>query len=161
MFNPLYIEAHDEDQPNCWVSQVMHEEDLKEQSKICMTCCVGNCDFSAYHSQCSGNGAGAYNKIRITYTAGHTNFSLNRKAMMGLASAAKIYHEQLVDPYGAEGGIGDPGLSSFNDNGHSETRVKTSLKDTPFGDGPLANFAARQLRHMKIHRPRSLRTNRG
>ena len=116
-----------------------------------------SCDCA--QRSCS-HGSISFNKAKITYTAGHQNLTLDKKAMFGLATAAKIYHEQLVDPYGAEGGIGDPALSNFSDNGHNETRTKEAVRDTPFGGSPTANYAARMLKHLKNHRPLGLRQNR-
>lgn len=111
-------------------------------------------------TSCYCSGSPRYSKVRISYTAGYSNLAVDTKAMMGLSTVAKLYLEQLVDPHGAEGGIGDPGLTSFSDNGHSESRVAHAVKDTVFGSSPTANFAAKLLKHLRSHRPISFRGNR-
>lgn len=110
-------------------------------------------------SNCGNSGSiGGYPfiKYRMSFTMG-LDESASQHAMlrMGLVTAAKLALQQIIDPGGAEGGPGDPGITNFSDTGYSETR--DGLKMTEFGMSPLSNYAARMLDTFKINRPLSLR----
>ena len=65
------------------------------------------------------------------------------QALLALTIASKLYLQQIVDPSGAEGGPGDPGLTSFSDSGYSESRAEIFM--TAFGNSPEAIMVARLL----------------
>jgi hypothetical protein len=116
-----------------------------------------SCSCSGYGGH-GGQGVGGYPfiKFRIAYTMGLPDHAASHPSLrMGLVTAAKLALEQIIDPGGAEGGPGDPGVKSFSDTGYSETR--DGLKMTSFGMSPLANYAARMLEPFKIKRALSLR----
>lgn len=89
---------------------------------------------------------------QIVYEAGIQAglVAANAPALMGLTTAADLALEQIIDPEGAEGGSGDPSLSSFSDTGYSATRQFLML--TAFGGSPRANYAARMLKPLAYKR---------
>lgn len=103
-------------------------------------------------SACSCNSGRFYGfpyQVRIVYTAGFASgqVAANPNALMGLVTAADIVLEQIIDPYAAPGGAGNPSLKGFSDTGYSEQYQ--FLKMTAFGGSPRANFAAQMLRPLK------------
>jgi len=105
---------------------------------------------------CSFRTAGGPKTYRIVYNAGLAAglVAANAPALMGLVTAADLALEQIIDPAGAEGGPGDPSLTSFSDTGYSASRQ--FLRMTAFGGSPRANFAARMLSHLKYKRGMTL-----
>lgn len=98
---------------------------------------------------CSCSQAGGAIQARVVYNAGlpaeaHTDPAF----LLGMVTAADLALEQMIDPAGAEGGPGDPGVQSFGAAGYTESR--TPLKDTVFGSSARANYAARMLRPWKL-----------
>lgn len=95
---------------------------------------------------------GNIDRMKILYTAGYPDgtVSNNAKALMGLVTIAGLALEQITNPEQAEGGHGDPSLSSFSDAGYSESRQ--FLKMTTFGGSPRANYAQRMLSGLKYKR---------
>lgn len=89
---------------------------------------------------------------QIVYEAGIQDglVAANSSVLMGLVTAADLALEQIIDSSGAEGGPGDPSVSSFSDTGYSETRQ--FLRMTSFGGSPRANYAARMLQPIKYKR---------
>jgi len=89
---------------------------------------------------------------QIVYEAGIEagRVAANASALMGLTVAAELALEQIVDPHNAEGGPGDPSLTSFSDTGYSAS--KQFLLMTAFGGSPRANYAARMLSPLKFKR---------
>jgi hypothetical protein len=89
---------------------------------------------------------------QIVYEAGIEagRVAANASVLMGLATAADLALEQIIDPEGAEGGAGDPSLSNFSDTGYSATRQFLIM--TAFGGSPRANLAARMLAPIKYKR---------
>ena len=115
-------------------------------------------------SAVSGNAAcscrnleGAPFKVQVAFTAGLGAgvIAANPSALMGLTIAADLSLEQLIDPSGAEGGPGDPSLTSVSDTGYSASRQ--GLKMTAFGGSSRANYAARMLSPLKYKRALRLR----
>ncbi|GAF68706.1 unnamed protein product [marine sediment metagenome] len=70
---------------------------------------------------------------------------------MGLSKVAEVALNEIIDPGANEGGPGDPGIKAWSSLGYSETREE--LKSYPFGSGPMANYVARIVRHLKKRRP--------
>ena len=104
-------------------------------------------------ASCAGCGCGGEmgmpKQVRIVYTAGlPAAAAADPRLLLGLTTAADLALEQIIDPSGAEGGPGDPGVQSFGAQGYSETR--TNLKMTAFGSSARANYAARMLSHFKF-----------
>lgn len=99
---------------------------------------------------CSSGGA---LQVRIAATYGlPTGTANDPRLFMGLVTAADLVLQQMIDPMGAEGGAGDPGIKSFSSLSYSETRSDGSSKMTAFGDSARANYAAKMLRGFKYHR---------
>lgn len=98
---------------------------------------------------CGGRYYGYPYQVRIAYTAGHPAgmVAANPTSLMGLVTVADLALEQILSPYSAPGGAGNPSLQSFSDTGYSETYQM--LKMTSFGGSPRANFAAQMLRPLK------------
>lgn len=88
----------------------------------------------------------------ISYTAGLPSGTIpnSNRYMLALSLYAGIILQELSAPWALEGGAGDPGVISWNDNGHSETRI--NLVRTTFGSSPIANRAAQLLRPLKRKR---------
>lgn len=112
------------------------------------------CNSTASNScACSCNGSyGLPLLFRIVYEAGIQAglVAANANSLLGLVTSADLALEQIIDPGGAEGGPGDPSLSSVSDTGYSESRQ--FLRMTAFGGSPRANFAARMLSPLKFKR---------
>jgi hypothetical protein len=96
-----------------------------------------------------GNEWGMPKQVRIVYWAGLPATAANDpRLLLGLVTAADLALEQMIDPSGAEGGPGDPGVQSFGTQGYSENR--TPLKRGAFGSSARANYAAQMLSHFKF-----------
>jgi len=104
-------------------------------------------------ASCAGCGCagemGMPKQVRIVYTAGlPATAAADPRLLLGLVVAADLALEQIIDPSGAEGGMGDPGVNSFSTQGYSETRRPLAM--TAFGASARANYAARMLSHFKF-----------
>ena len=101
-------------------------------------------------------GGGMYQAI-ITIQAGlPTGVSaVDTSLHMGLALAAEIMLNEIVDPGSNEGGPGDPGVKQWGSLGYSETRQ--DLRMTAFGQSAKANFIRRLIEHLKRIRSSSVR----
>jgi len=96
-------------------------------------------------------------QVRMVYNAGlPTEAASDPRLLMGLATAADLALQQIIDPAGAEGGAGDPGIKSFSSLSYSETRSDGSSQMTAFGDSARANYAAGMLKNFKYHRAMKL-----
>jgi hypothetical protein len=96
-------------------------------------------------------------QVQIAYTAGlPASAASDPRLLMGLVTAADLALQQIIDPAGAEGGAGDPGVKSFRSLSYSETRADGSTRMTAFGNSPRANYAARMLRAFKYYRAMKL-----
>ena len=105
----------------------------------CAGCCT--CEGSAW-------GYGLPKQVRIVYTAGlPSGAASDPRLLMGLVTGADLMLQQMIDPSGAEGGPGDPGVQQYSTQGYSEQRTK--LRETAFGYSARANYAAKMLRHFK------------
>jgi hypothetical protein len=104
-----------------------------------------------------GSCAGVYYLAEITVTAGlPTGVAANDHGLhMALAKLAEVTLAEMIDPGANEGGPGDPGLSAWGSQGYSETRMP--LAKTPMGSGPMANYIARLVRHLKVKRALRMR----
>jgi len=92
-------------------------------------------------------------QVRVVATYGlSTGTASDARLQMALVTAADLALQQMIDPYGADGGAGDPGIKSFSSLSYSETRSDGSYKMTAFGDSARANYAARMLSNFKYHR---------
>ena len=108
---------------------------------------VGN-TARAVCSSCNCGSFGTLYQFRIVYEAGlPTDAASDPRLLMGLAGFADLALEQIIDPSGAEGGPGDPGVQSYRAGGYGETRTK--LKMTAMGGSARANYAANMLREFK------------
>lgn len=89
---------------------------------------------------------------QIVYEAGIQAglVAANAAALQGLVTAADLALEQIIDPDGAQGGAGDPSLTSFSDTGYSQSHQFLIM--TSFGGSPRANFAARMLKPLAYKR---------
>lgn len=97
-----------------------------------------------------GSGRGAL-QARIVYTAGLPGNAANDpRLLQGLTIAADLALQQVIDPSGAEGGPGDPGVQSYSSLRYSEQR--TPLRHTAFGASARANYAANIMREFKFKR---------
>lgn len=110
---------------------------------------VGNTAKAACSACCSCAGSpwgyGVPYQFRIVYQAGlPIEAASDPRLLMGLTEFADLALEQMIDPAGAEGGIGDPGVQSFSAQGYGETRTK--LRKTAMGSSAKANHAAQLLR---------------
>ena len=74
---------------------------------------------------------------------------------MGLALAAEVILNEIVDPGSNEGGPGDPGVKQWGSLGYSETRQ--DLRRTAFGQTAKGNFIRRLVEHLKRVRSASVR----
>lgn len=74
---------------------------------------------------------------------------------MGLALAAEVALNEIVDPGSNEGGPGDPGVKQWGSLGYSETRQ--DLRRTAFGQTAKANYIQRLISHLKRVRSASVR----
>lgn len=100
---------------------------------------------------CAGaQGYGRYGRrpylLRVAATFGFDSGLLasDYTVLLALTVLSRMHFRQIVDPSGAEGGPGDPGLSSVSEKGYSESRM--GLKDTIFGSTPEANMVYRLLK---------------
>ncbi len=112
---------------------------------IVVSSAVGSCGSCAAH--------GGYYQALVTYTAGYPTGTSSQDVSlhMGLAKIADVALKEIVDPGANEGGPGDPGIQSWSSLGYNETRQP--LESFPFGSGPIANYVARLVRHLKKRRP--------
>jgi len=62
--------------------------------------------------------------------------------------AAELVLQQISDPGAAEGGPGDPGISSWASLKYSEKRIEP--KTTPFGVSARANYIMNLVRNYVI-----------
>lgn len=116
--------------------------DVREVGGTVRAACAGCCTCA------SPWGYGVPYQFRVVYQAGlPTEAASDPRLLLGLVTFADLALEQIIDPSGAEGGPGDPGVQSFGASGYSETRVK--LKQTAMGSSARANYAARMLREFK------------
>lgn len=112
--------------------------DLRQCGNTAQANCAGCCS-------CEG---GFPYQVRIVYTAGlPAGAASDPRLLMGLVTGADLMLQQMIDPAGAEGGPGDPGVQRYGLQGYSEER--TVLKETAFGSSARANYAARMLRNFK------------
>lgn len=74
---------------------------------------------------------------------------------MGLAMAAEVALNEIVDPGSNEGGPGDPGVKQWGSLGYSESRQ--DLRRTAFGQTAKANYIRRLIEHLKRVRSASVR----
>ncbi len=97
-----------------------------------------------------GSGGSSPLQFRVVYSAGLPVglAAASPSALLGLVTAADLALEQMIDPQGAEGGPGDPQISSYGDTGYSETRG--DLRMTAFGGSVRANYAANMLGAFKF-----------
>lgn len=115
---------------------------------------VGNTAKAACSACCSCSGSpwgyGVPYQFRVVYVAGlPSGYADDPTLLMALTTFADLALEQMIDPSGAEGGPGDPGVQSFTAQGYGETRTK--LKDTALGSSARANYAAKLLRSFSSH----------
>jgi hypothetical protein len=115
---------------------------------------IGNTVRASCAACCScGGGAWGYGmpyQFRAVYQAGlPLEAASDPRLLMGLTTFADLSLQQMIDPSGAEGGPGDPGVQSFSAQGYGETRTK--LKDTALGSSARANYAAKLLRAFSSH----------
>jgi len=115
---------------------------------------VGNTAKAACSACCSCAGSpwgyGVPYQFRVVYQAGlPTEAASDPRLLMGLTEFADLALEQIIDPSGAEGGPGDPGVQEFSSQGYSEKRTK--LKSTAMGSSARANYAAKLLRSFSRH----------
>lgn len=102
---------------------------------------------------CGNRYGGGPLQARIVATFGlPTAAASDPRLLMGLATAADLALQQMIDPAGAEGGAGDPGIKSFRSLSYSEMRADSSNKMTAFGDSTRANYAAKMLSNFKYNR---------
>lgn len=109
---------------------------------------------SAVKAGCGGCGAhGGYYQALVTYTAGFPTGTSSQDVglHMGLSKIAEVNLNEIIDPGANEGGPGDPGIQAWSSLGYSETRQP--LVAYSFGSGPIANYVARIVRHLKKRRP--------
>ena len=109
---------------------------------------------SAVRAGCGSCGAhGGYYHALVTYTAGYPTGTSSQDVSlhMGLSKIAEVALNEIIDPGASEGGPGDPGIKAWSSLGYSETRQE--LQSYPFGSGPMANYVARIVRHLKKRRP--------
>lgn len=121
-----------------------------EAGIVALADCLGNWYGRANCTCLTRFGQGVPDQVRIAVTAGFGagEVAANDAALLGLTIAAELALEQMADPSAAEGGPGDPSISSFSDSGYSETRQ--FLYDTEFGGSPRANYAARMLQPLRF-----------
>lgn len=92
-------------------------------------------------------------QARVVATFGlPTGAASDPRLLLALTTAADLALQQIIDPGGAEGGAGDPGVKSFRSLSYSETRADGSYKMTAFGDSARANYAAKMLSNFKYQR---------
>ena len=113
---------------------------------------VGNTVRSSCASCCSCSsspwGYGTPYQFQVVYQAGlPVEAASDPRLLLGLTTFADLALEQMIDPSGAEGGPGDPGVQSFGAGGYAETRTK--LKRTSMGSSARANYGANMLREFK------------
>lgn len=114
--------------------------DLRECGNTAQANCAGCC--------CGGSVGGVPYQVRIVYTAGlPVGAASDPRLLLGLTTAADLALGQIIDPSGAEGGPGDPGVESYSTSGYTEKRTK--LRMTAFGSSARANYAAKMMRHFK------------
>lgn len=95
--------------------------------------------------------------VRIAYEAGlPTGTASDPRLLMALTTAADLNLEQMIDPSGAEGGPGDPGIKSFRSLSYSETRADSSFSMSAFGSSARANYVARMISPFKYKKAMGL-----
>lgn len=106
---------------------------------------------AAWIRGCSCAQANLY-QIRVAYTAGlPTGVAANDLGLhQGLADAAAIALNEIVDKGSNEGGPGAPGLVSWSADRYSETRV--APKKTAFGETAQGTYIANLVRHLRRFR---------
>lgn len=103
---------------------------------------------------CSHPGHGPL-QARIVYTAGlPTGAAFDPRLLIGLVTWADLALQQMIDPAGAEGGPGDPGVQRYSSIGYNEER--TALLRTAMGSSARANYGANMLRVFKFKRAMKL-----
>lgn len=95
--------------------------------------------------------------VEIGYTAGlPSGTSYNPLMLQSLTTLADILLKDMVDPFALEGGAGDPGINSWSDMSHSETRRFGTGAQTSLGTSPRAVAAMRRVGHL-VKTKRALR----
>lgn len=106
---------------------------------------------------CGSRYGGGPLQARVVATFGlPTGAAFDPRLLMGLVTAADLALQQIIDPTGAEGGAGDPGVKSFRSLSYSETRADGSFRATAFGNSARANYAAKMLSNFKYRRAMKL-----
>jgi hypothetical protein len=104
------------------------------------------CHEDAYHYQ-----------VEIGYTAGlPSGTSFNPLMLQSLTTLAGILLRDMTDPDALEGGAGDPGIKSWSDMSHSETRNINTSAANSLGTSPQAIAAMRRVGHL-VKTKRALR----
>jgi len=117
--------------------------DVRQVGNTVRAACASCCSCSA-----SPWGYGVPYQFRVVYRAGlPAEAASDPRLLQGLTTWADLALEQMIDPSGAEGGPGDPGVQSFGAGGYSETRTK--LRHTAMGSSARANYGANMLREFK------------
>lgn len=114
--------------------------DVREIGNTVRASCASCCS-------CAGSpwGYGVPYQFRVVYQAGlPVEAASDPRLLMGLTTWADLALQQIIDPSGAEGGPGDPGVQSYSAQGYSETRTK--LGRTAMGSSARANHGAKMLR---------------
>jgi len=115
--------------------------DLRECGNTLKAACAGCCTCSGWR--------GLPKQFRIVYNAGlPVGAASDPRLLQALVIVADLTLQQVIDPAGAEGGLGDPGVQSFSTSGYSERR--TALKPSAFGSSARANYAAKLVETFKF-----------
>jgi len=112
-------------------------------------------------ASCSGCNCGQFGNgpflVRIAYQAGlPTGTASDPRLLMALVTVADLNLQQIIDPTGAEGGPGDPGIKSFRSLSYSETRADSSFLTSAFGSSARANYAAQMISLFKFNKAMGL-----
>lgn len=91
---------------------------------------------------CEGVGPG---NVSVVYESGlSSGTAYQPDLLLALRMAADLNLHEMFDPFGLEGGAGDPGILEWSSMGHRE--VRKALGTSAFGDSPMANKIVKLVR---------------
>jgi hypothetical protein len=112
--------------------------------------CGSGCSARGACTQAQGYQGGAY-QAQVILDAGYPAGQVAGSAMMlaGLTIASRLALQILVDPSGMEGGLGNPGLTSYSDTGYSESRAE--IRRNLIGNSPEAMQAGNMIKQKPFY----------
>jgi hypothetical protein len=115
-----------------------------EEGVIKVTHKAGACCSCNY---CSCGGSFTY-ALKVVYTSGLSSaYAAHPILLMALTQVAGLALQQIIDPAGAAGGVGDPGLKEWSNMRYRQVMVDGVV--SALGASPIAQYATGLLKGLK------------